>query len=450
MPWEEAAPGIWRRELGGLEKVYRFAFQSFRNIGQEQWLLHAICTIDLGQGVNVAAALRAGWRALLEEYPGLTVTVENDQAMFRPQMLEDDAKLNQLVEKTFAVETARTAEEAMAEYQLRDLPALVYLQSSSEVMLLTSHWRVDATGCCLLLNRLLQLAVARPGPSDGGDAVADAVARLSPSMEDAAACPQHPSLDIAATADQVTGAFREAARKLLGLAYKGDGSTMPSKPATASIALSKEESRACIEACKRSGGISVSAAVLAALATAVVDRNPGVSDFTTLVAVDMRRHLPRPYDGPKHACSAYVTSLAPTVRDAARASFLSSARALSHQFKTWHSDAYNAALREVYTRAAGALQTAPPPPRPPHGITLSSLGIVDRLIANRGVTGFRFGVNVYTRQMLMYVWTFGGRLHMSINYNSAYYDAGTPRALLHDVCRTMAKGLDVQAQAPTA
>lgn len=475
MSWTESTPGIWKRELGGLEKVYRFASQSFKHIGQEQWLLHTICAVNFGQNVDIVAALRAGWKDLLLDFPGLLITVEGYEAFFRPQTLTDPQMLHDFLEKTFVVERARSAEDVIPEYQLREWPTLVFLQASSEVMLLTSHWRVDAIGCCLLLDRLFRHVARQLSGSTNGAVLTlpeDYVAKLSPSMEDAAAAPQSASQEIMETAGKVTGGFREAAMKTLGFNYKGDRTTAPGASSCESLVLTAASSQGLIDACKKRGGISVSAAAYAALAATLFryhqqENGGSPAEFTTIMAVNMRTHLPAPFNETSHACAAYVTSITPKVEK--DENFGASSASITQEFKLWHSDAFNAALREIYQRASGALIKGPPgppgqgpPPPPPSGITLSSLGIINKLITGRygesktsltesaiNVTGFTFGVSMYSRQMLLYLWTFDGRIHLSVNYNQAYYDASTPRGLLDGIYSVLEQELDVKMQLQT-
>ncbi|KAH8773757.1 hypothetical protein F5883DRAFT_548452 [Diaporthe sp. PMI_573] len=466
MSWAEASPGVWKRELGGLEKIYRFSSQTFKPFGREQWLLHTICAINFNPDVDIIAALRDGWKQLLFEHPALATTVDGYTAV-HVQNFDNPETLKDYMNQTFVLEPSRTAHEVITEYELKELPTLVFLQSTSELMLLASHWRIDATGCSLLLDRLFNLVVAQlSGPANNvtHGSSEDYFVQPPPSMEDAAAAPKSTSPEVENTADRVTRVFREAAQKTLGLTYKGDTSTAPGNSACESIVLTPESTKALIDTCKQHGSISVSAAVYASLGTALLQRNMSeasnpASEYTTIMAVNMRPHLPEPFNGPAYACAPYVSSITPKMQRGD--GFLTSAAALTHELKTWHTDSYSTALREIYCRASGALLNRPrpqgPPPPPPHGITFSSLGIINKLITGTypatnapeashaiSVNRFRFGVSIYTRQMLMYLWTFGGQMHMSINYNRAYYDPDAPRDLLKSIHCILEEGLAVE------
>ena len=60
------------------------------------------------------------------------------------------------------------------------------------------------------------------------------------------------------------------------------------------------------------------------------------------------------------------------------------------------------------------------------------------------VDGFRFGVSMMTRQMLLYAWTFRGQLNLSVDYNTAYYDDSMVREVLSRITSILGKELDLE------
>ncbi|KAK3324865.1 hypothetical protein B0H66DRAFT_528922 [Apodospora peruviana] len=457
--WTETAPGIWRRELGGLEKTYRFMSQIFKHTGHEHWGLYAICTVDFSANQHdIATTLRHAWQALRIEFPGLAVTVDGYKAEYRIATKES---LAIWTEQTFVVDPDKQADEIIADYPLNALPQLYYLPAKSEVLLLTSHWRVDAIGCCLLLDRLLALASEQTESRVPAAADSDRTHLPSPPMEDAAGAPLTPTAEINAMTQEVTTRFAQKARSSIGIPYAGNTTTPPGQPAYESAVFTSESTAALVEAC-RDRKISVSAAVYAALGAAIFRMrgagNDAAEDYSTIMAVNMRPHLQPPYDTPQHACQAYVSSITPTVRRAEN--FTTNTEDLTRYFRTWHTSDYNKSLREIYRRASqGLINTGSRPPAggpPPHGITLSSLGVIDNFFSRRVgegkccVRSFRFGVCMMTRQMLLYVWTFGGQLQLSVDYNSAYYSSETPKELLKCVKEVLEAELAVTLTLTTA
>lgn len=448
MSWVEVSQGEWRRGLGGLEKTYRFISQMFNHTGKEHWGLYAVCTVEPRVGWDMVAGLQEGWKSLRHEFPGLAVKPDGYEAVYSaatPEAVED------WVRETFIIERDINADDIIAEYPLRDLPALYIFPKKSEVMLLTSHWRVDAIGCCMLLKRLLSLATGQGNQRAQGIDIGEEIKRLSPPMEDAAGSPHDTTAEINATTKQVTSNFAQKARNSIGIAYNGTNVTPPGPAASQSVVLSPQSTDRLVKAC-RQREISVSAAVYAALGSCIMDlrSEKGDSEYSTILAVNMRPFLPPPYDGVDQACQTYVSSITPTMYRGEN--FQKNTESLTAYFRTWHTPEFNMALRQIYARASSALINMPPPAgppsNPPHGITLSSLGVIDKYMTPSRddgiqVASFRFGVSMLTRQMILYVWTFRGRLSLSINYNVAYYDDLVVRRVLDCLRVTLQSELGV-------
>ncbi|KAF6222866.1 hypothetical protein HO133_000917 [Letharia lupina] len=450
MAWTADTPGTFRKELGGLEKIYRFMSTAFKHTGQEHWGLYTVCAVDFGPILHSPAkALRDAWKALRFEFPALALTLDGYDAVYT---LPTADIVEEWAQKTFIVEQNQQPDEIIVDYPLRDLPALYYLPATSEVLFLASHWRVDAAGCCLLLDRLFALVVQQPDIASlqwGPD-----LHKISPSLEDAAGSPEATSPEIEDMAQRVTSNFEQKAIRSIGLSYKGDRTTPPARPANRSIVLTPESSEALIKACKERQ-ISVSAVIYAALAEIMfaLTSIDGATEYSTIMAVNMRPYLKAPFNSPAHSVRTYVSSITPAVRR--DSTFRERTVTLTQYFKTWHTNEFSQALREIYKRSSRALLTAPrppgPPPNPPSGITLSSLGVIDHFLTGEydgavSVKRFRFGVSMLNRQMLLYLWTFRGQVHLSINYNDAYYDASTPQEVLDRIPATLETELGVRLE----
>ncbi|KFA60274.1 hypothetical protein S40285_08415 [Stachybotrys chlorohalonatus IBT 40285] len=440
MDCTQPAAQAWSRELGGLEKIYRFTSRLFQDTGREHWGLYTVCTLHSQPQIKIVAKLPRAWYTLRVEHPSLGAIVDDYQANYSAHSFEEWTCL------TFSVQTGKTPDDVIADYPLLDLPTLTYFPTTREILLLASHWRVDAIGSGMLLDRLLYLTVANLP-----DNVSPGLQHISPSLEDAAGAPDTTTPLITETADRVTSTFAKTARNSVGLAYKGGSLTSPARSAHQSITLTADETEKLVSACK-CHGFSVSAAIYAALGTVILNQataesHEAISDFATIMAVSMRPHLPAPYNSPAHACAAYVSSITP--RMYRENSFAKSAATVSSHFKNWHSKNFQDALREIYRRGSEVLlrqkPKVPPPPsprRPPSGVTLSSLGVINNFLkgcykspleqdgAEISLTNFRFGVSILTRQILLYVWTFNGQLQLSVNYNEAYYESSTIRGFL--------------------
>jgi hypothetical protein len=448
MAWEAGCPpGTFRKELGGAEKIYRFMSTAFHATGHEHWGIYAICTVQFSSSFpprEPSTALRDAWKRLRFENPALAIVPAGYTAVYS---VPNAAMVEDWAQQTFILELNKSAEDIISHYPLRDLPALYYFPSTSEIMFLTSHWRVDGIGSCLLLDRLFTLIGQQ---SDFASITWEHdLEKISPSLEDAIGSPEIPSPEIEKIAECVNKNFQQKVMHAIGLAYKGDSKTPPAKPASQSLAFTQKSSSNLFAACKKRQ-IGVSATIHAALAETAFALTPeeGVTEYATIMAVNMRPYLKPPYNSPAHACRTYVSSITPTVqRDS---NFAQRAAMLTQQFKTWHTEQFSLAVRQIYHVSSQALldRRSVSSLKPPSGITLSSLGVVEQFLAGNydgvvRISRFRFGVSMMNRQMLLYVWTFGGQLNLSINYNDAYYDASTPLQVLHHIQATLETELDL-------
>ena len=451
MAWDSSGQGSWRRELGGLQKTYLLTSRAFGESASEHWGLYAVCEIDFALTKDASSVLRNAWKILRVEFPGLGVILDGCNAVYNVQAKDTDVEVWAI--QTFFIDVTKTANDVIAKYPKRDLPALFWLPKTSEVILLISHWRVDATGCLLLLDRLFSIATEQMSTEAPPLGEHD-LTRISPSMEDAAGAPNIPTADIVEKSKDFLANFQRKVGGTIGMRYLGNPSTPPNDPASQLISFTTESSEALLSACKRLR-ISVSAAVYAALASAAFNlgTKPEAEEYATIMAVNMRPYLNPPFNKPIHVCQPYVSSVTPTVFKSQ--SFEETATSLTQYFKSWHTEEFDRILRQVYKTISSTLMDAPkpssPPRDPPSGITLSSLGIIENLLKGQYhaessiyINGFRFGVSMLTRQMLLYLWTFRGQVHLSMNYNDAYYPHGSPRSVLKHIQSSLSKNLNIE------
>ncbi|KAE8146576.1 hypothetical protein BDV25DRAFT_169805 [Aspergillus avenaceus] len=451
-----APPTTVRLPWGGAENIYRRVSLAFKHVDREHWRIHCVCAVSF-HGLTPdeqTTCLRNAWKVLVTEHPRLAV--EPDGTTSKTYEVLDNESIEAWAQDTFFVEDTRTPDEVIRTTEPRDLPSLHFHRTTSELVLLSSHWRMDAVGCMMLLNQLLALTASTPKTTP--ESPETQISRISAPLEDAANCPP---LDASSASKSYAETWIENMHRNAihagGLPYNGETTTPPSETTHHDITLTRASTAALLAACKAKQ-ISVSAAIHAALAHTVFSFSED-QEFTTVMAVNLRPYLPPPYNGPKHAVQTYVASIIPTVsRDAP---FTDSARALSKSYKTWYSEEFIHALRWIYTLHAEKLFRPPPPsppspeavtPKPPSAVTLSSIGVVESHIQREyirkekgvSVTGFRFGVTMMTRQMLLYPWTFRDRLTLSLCYNEAYYDLEMAGSVLERLRRVLEGELGVE------
>ncbi|KXX79169.1 hypothetical protein MMYC01_204838 [Madurella mycetomatis] len=442
-------------DFSDFEQVYLNMSRAFSHLGKEHWGIYCICSLryNAPTGTTASVVLRNVWMQLLVEYPGLGMVPVGH----RKQHLQlDEAGILSWAQNTFFVSDLGSG-DVIAEAKPRDLPSLYYLPASSEVVLLIQHWRADALGSCMLLDRLFEIMAGSNNAPSPRHQFPPSLP--SPSLESAAGASEAEDPEMQTYARKWIDDFHARAVNAGGLPFQGDSTTPPSRPARYELAFTPDQTRAITTACKTLQ-VSVTAAIHTALARTVFSYLGEAEcqvGYTTVMAVNMRPHLPAPYNSKAHACACYVTSITPTVPY--DSGFSDAARALTNEYRNWWSEKFMRSLRWIYKYHLAKLSAAPrrpaangtsaaAPVKPPSGVTLSSLGVVERHLRgeygpNLQVDEFRFGVSMQTRQMLLYAWTFKGRLTLSLCYNEAYYSEAMARDVVAQVAAQLERGLEI-------
>ncbi|KAI0161028.1 hypothetical protein GGR52DRAFT_156878 [Hypoxylon sp. FL1284] len=456
MTWTEVSPEVYSTELGGVEKIYRFMSNIFKPTGREHWGLYCSCTLELGPSLSQrdpATALRDAWKALRQEFPALAIVP--DGLTKKTYILPNASRVEKWAGETFIVERNTDPDAVLASYPARDHPSMYYFPKSSQVLFLASHWRIDGLGTCMIMDRFFAILTAST-PSPAADSWTNDLEKVSPRLEDALGAPTEETPEIHELAQKQIADHHKNAVHAGGIPYLGDATTPPGSPAHTFVNFDAQTTAALIAACK-ARGVSVTAAVYAALADAVLalsrEEGDAPEKYTAVMATNMRGYVRAPYGGREHAAQVYIIGRSPTV--AHGSSFADKTAQFAAYSRDWYDDdflrAYRVTTRHHYDAMTQRRPAPPPggapPPKPPSGVTLSSLGVIEKLLpaayGDVRVAGFHFGVSMLTRQMLLYVWTFAGRMCFSVNYNDAYHDAASVRALIEHIRLVLAEEVGV-------
>ncbi|RYP08090.1 hypothetical protein DL765_008910 [Monosporascus sp. GIB2] len=461
MDWTEESRGIFVKEFGGVEKIYRHISQAFKSTGREHWGLYCVCTLETEgsfQGRHLESALREAWKSLGHFFPGLAVIP--DGISKKKHAVADASGLEAWASETFIVEKETDPDGILASYPLKDLPSMHFVPQSSQIVFLASHWRIDGIGTIMLLDRFFSF-LANGSPTPTCETWTRNLDRISPSLEDAVGALDNAERDpeLEAFARNYIDDHHRNAVHSGGLPYRGDETTPPGQAARTAMIINQASTTALVAACKERG-ISVTSAVHAALAEAVFALSHDSAErYSAVISVNMRSHLAPPYDGRDHAVQTYVMGVTPSV--ARSTSWQGRAQQLTAFYKEgWYSTKLVRAMRLIYQYHSDALFKAKPradgvpPPKPPSNVLISSLGVVDKVFSREHgkgarfvrVTDFRFGVSMMTRQLLLYVWTFAGKLNLSVNYNDAYHGEQGVRKFLGFIVDVLQKELDVSLE----
>jgi hypothetical protein len=454
MVWIKSDSSTWIDDYDGAEKVFYSMSQAFKRYNREHGSVYAICRLrtsrPAGTGpVDLGDMLRQAWTRLRFDFPALTVFEDGGSKVY---LEPTAANLKAWTQDTFWVdEDADSARHVVAGLHLRKLPCLVFVTRSSEVLFHCSHWRIDALGTCMVLDRLFgilaELSQATPESLEQPLWELEHE-HLSPSLEDAYGSAKVPTPSIEAKAEEARQRNFEKSYPSTGLPYQGDQSTTPGNSRCQTVAFGKEVSDQLVRACK-AYGFTVTAAVHAACAASVLScaADTSCDTYSTVVSANLRPLLPG--SASTYTCGTYVTGITHTLRRGD--DFGSWCRQLTGGYRgDWDPPAYMDALRSIYQVHGKALAgLAASGARPPaSNVTVSSLGLLDEkyLRADHGiiqVETFHLGSAIMGRQPTLYIWTFQGCLTLSVDYNEAYYSEQQIAALLESIGTCLGKELEV-------
>lgn len=447
------APPADAQQFSDYEKVYLQMSRAFKPLGKEHWAVHTVCTLTFDHVSNeeTKTTIRNAWKCLALDFPGLTVRAVQFTKQY--DVLTSDVLDEWAGETLFWPPVGTKPDDIIESTPPSDLPSLHFLAHSNELVFISQHWRTDALGCCMLLDRLVTHISEKTSPAG---LLAISRPNLSPCLEVAAGATFTEYEEIVSYARDHIASFHRKAVGGAGFPYVGEATILPGRTRHLESTFSVVETEAIVAACK-SHGISVSAAIHVALARTYFSFAEDVIEakekgFTTVMAVNARPHLQKPYDATSHACQTYVASIIPTVPY--DADFFESAAALTKEYRSWCTPKLLASMSWAFKFHFDALFTPKPPPpvgaervtpKPPSGTTLSSLGVVDKYLRPEQngvkVEGFRFGVSMMTRQTLMYAWTFKGELTLSLDFNEAFYEEAMVKEVLSKVRSFVSEGL---------
>ncbi|KAI4150137.1 MAG: hypothetical protein L6R39_002332 [Caloplaca ligustica] len=430
MAWQEVSPGRHERPLDIIEQFFAGLAAAGGPIGREHWSITAAIRLELGLQLTnggILQALRKAWLAVRHDFPQIACILEGDRKVYT---VPTDEEIVFWLDKTFIVEApGTTSQDLFANFRPSPLASLHWLPGSSEMVVHTSHWRIDGIGFLIFLDRLIN-AVCKPREVVFGSEAKN----LSPSLEQAANIPQ-----------QITPGLEEAAETLfneyvtnlptLGLLYctQSTSSTLlPGPTRRQTLTLDPEATTEIIVACK-SRGISVTAAVHAAVVVATQSNAPKEllgRKYTSFCATNLRPYLDPPYDSQDHPVALYFTGLPVALPPA-------SFSTLSQKMQAIYGRSFSRATSNLldilaaYTRRTTSLMTqAPPPEMPvPSEPNVNSLGVVDRYLQTSYGEGelriidLWLAVEMLTKQLEVYVWTYQGKMQLSACYNEAFYSS---------------------------
>lgn len=444
MSWTEISPGHFQRPIGENETFIKKIGDPGHALGHEHWAINADATIAPRPTEHHVKNFERAWKAFRFVHPSIAAVASETVIDYT---VPDSEALDNWAAETFVVHDDNTTREDIAA-GMKPTPFVVLhlFLKTGDVLLHTSHWRSDGIGVLHLLNDYMKLAASEDVKDPASLAWGQEGSRLAPSIEEAAGIALEANDKITAEAEKWVKTFHGAAGAV-GVDCPAAKETVPAGTRTARSNFPETTSDAIVKACK-ARKISVTSAVHAAIAStnwAFAPADGKSKHYTSTIRAALRPYLPEKFHGPAYAAALYTSGYMHSIP--AGHSFQENAEQINSLYRQGLSVEFLEAHRQYALNVIDMIKSTPPDAPAPSDVDISSVGIVDNVITPvQGafeVTSVSVGVEVLTRQMVCFVWTFRGKLSMNLVYNEAFYPPGVPVAFLEEVKRTLTRELEV-------
>ena len=494
--WREVAPGRYERYIDEAEQFYTSMAKTYEATSHIYFAITAFTGISISrssasEGIDVDAriekALRWAWQKLRHSHPTLAAPVEYDHRTKRCKKvyktLRDAQEVDDWMSETFKlVDNGQTGKG----FANTDPPvgryATLYLivppnDCSSEeqisrrdILFRSHHDLVDGIGTLMLLNSLLHHAAAAfEAATELPIEFGDEYRNLSPPLRIAAGIPQSPSLDQKSKLAKVQSINNSAklGAEVMSLPFSSDLS-LPGNSRRAAIPFSSQESKSILAKTK-SLQATVTQVFHAAIALAVRDlqrksNQPRQGRYFSYSLVNLRHCCIPPYHKPRHAASVYhcvsanhlVVDLAvpaepmtPTGQTAKE--FLTTLDQVRNFYHNATIDAdYLSIVPSLFTSVTPEYPTTSsdiPAPNKSPSVSLSSMGIVDRIVQPQQgpfevMEPWVMGAE-YSTGIGAFLGSWNGVLCLSAGYNEAFHSEVEVLNFLESVKRVVIEGLEV-------
>ncbi|KAK6514440.1 hypothetical protein TWF281_004641 [Arthrobotrys megalospora] len=438
LQWKEIEPKTWARGFCSVEKILHF----FKHLNPSltQWTVTSGVVLPENSSYSVED-IKAAWVALRVEHPIIACTITEQKTGIQYRVPNEE-ELNQWVEETVHIDmSGKTGRELAMSAAAPKSAELFFLPERRELMIHMRHELTDGAGSMILVNNFLKTLRLKSGTGNL-ELLGEEVARLPPSLFQIVGEEGPLSQDLLEKAQGI--GMKYLKNPSIGLKTRSTGTSdaIPSIPSgRVEHEFSEAETASIIEAC-RAKAITVSTAVVAAEARAVLEHGGETSgNLTTLIPINLRDQLLAPYS--THAGGnlfiASFTVLPISVDD----DFVGRAKAARRELTTWQRDisyvAYTKPLMELLEEGiTAAMQTGVALPA---GFILSSLGVVEKYVTEP-IDDYWLNLVVSTASTGgFFIYTAKGRLRFAACYNEAYYDEGEVEKFVGMTVRNLKEGL---------
>lgn len=430
--WKEISPGRFEQPLDSIERFLLALARGSLALNREHWSVSTFARFEMEASLpDTELALRHAWKTMRYDHPQLACVVCEETKVYE---VPDSAALNTWVDETFIIAPASaTKQELLASFRPSALATLHFLPSKSEIIIHSSHWRIDFIGALSLMQNLFD-AIAEPRQVQFGDEGRN----LSPCRDKAANYSTLEDFGSPALVKEREKAAADLVMQLLsnmpsiGLPTQNLNQT-PGGTHRSEIVLEPGPTSLVVSASKRRG-LTVTTALHAALIVALQQVTPvppsSSSKYTSWGIFNVRPLLKAPFDDPStHPITAYFAGLPLALHASTYTNLALQLKKFYKQRLPPSADSHirgDVLVSYTSQMADIAGQSSPVDVPAPGEPMLSSIGVVDGYLkSNYGeikVKDFWVGVETMTPQIVCYLWTWQGKMTLSACYNETFYD----------------------------
>ncbi|RMZ69238.1 benzoate 4-monooxygenase cytochrome p450 [Pyrenophora seminiperda CCB06] len=424
--WKETRPGRWERPQTYLERINILTRNVSNAIGRDNWAKNAVAKLEFSPTIqDPAAYLRTAWKQVRYNHPEIAAFPYGDRYIYR---VGDEQSIALWVSATFSVAEGKTVDELLGRIPRNEQMMCYFLPDTSEVMIWSPHYRVDARGAIFCLNHLVEsLANMNPNLVFGGCAK-----NLTPSMELTLGIGHEKTPEIEAQAESRLAAL-EPHKPALELTPTIKAQR-PGYTQRHFVKLCKRDTKAIMDSCETltlAIDVALHAALISGVAKLVEPKE--ARSFMASFHSNLRTLIPEGA-APENSPTSYTSVITTEVMVSPQTNF----------------DSYYSQLAPVY--AAGYAPYLPSSPffhkrlEETHGNKgeadgllhprFAFLGEVDEQVSkNIGdglvkVRDFWLGAETLTTRMMVHTWVWEGQLVLSVCYNESYWDRDQAASLI--------------------
>lgn len=428
--WKETRPGRWERPQSCLEKINLLNRNVDKAHDRDNWAKTAVAKLDFDPSLgDPEAALRIAWKQVRYNYPEVAAFPYNGIYMYR---IGNPDQVSLWVSATFSVVTDNTVDELFSHIPRNEQMMCYFFPETSEVLVRSPHYRLDARGAIFCLNHLIEsLANLDPVLVFGGCAM-----NLSPSIDTALNISYEPTPKIEEAATKRLAAL-ESHHPLLELTPTIKRNA-PGATRRRFIKLSKTETRAVVTGAA-SSSMDLTAALHAALIATVAKLAPpdDVKSFMASFHCDLRFLIK---DGitTKHAPTVCTSVLTTEVDVAPWTDFKSYYSQLAPVYATGYAPYLESTARfheklaeTKYSKGkiSGDVDGQAQP-------RFASLGDIDAQLKKKvagnkvKVKDFWLGTETLTKRKMVHSWIWEDQMIFSCCYNESFWEDAFVQTLL--------------------